>query len=403
MRKLIYVSNNAINKAGKEHAFFLQEKSVLLNKFGEFNVVCPNGIYFCNKKGETNCKYQVKTIDKIIAAIKALNCDFVSEIKHMLKDKKFSFTFLAKLYLFTKRGMQMERLIRKSMSREEKKDICLYSFWITYDAYAVARIKRDYPECYAVARAHSFDLQISKNAVNPYLMKKCICNNFDKIAFISENILNEFLDYYKEKQSNFVVQYLGSIGAHCKYIARAKHETLTILSCSSIIPVKQLNVIIDALSNWEKCKVKWIHIGDGAQRDEIKELAKNKLSKLTNVEYEFAGFMRNTEVLKYLCRNDIDVFVNSSKVEGVPVSIMEAMSFGIPVIAPAINGIPELVKPGSGFLFDVDGGGAALKAELEEFADLSEEAVLKMGESAHRIWKEEFCLENNDEVLFKDV
>ena len=47
---------------------------------------------------------------------------------------------------------------------------------------------------------------------------------------------------------------------------------------------------------------------------------------------------------------EIDVFVNSSESEGIPVSIMEAMSAGVPSIAPNVGGISELVGKDCGIL-----------------------------------------------------
>ena len=45
-----------------------------------------------------------------------------------------------------------------------------------------------------------------------------------------------------------------------------------------------------------------------------------------------------------------DLFINLSSSEGVPVSIMEAMSFGIPVIATSVGGNPEIVNNNNGYL-----------------------------------------------------
>ena len=54
--------------------------------------------------------------------------------------------------------------------------------------------------------------------------------------------------------------------------------------------------------------------------------------------------MNNQDVYKLYQNNKIDVFINSSENEGVPVSIMEAMSCYIPIIAPNVGGISELIQ-----------------------------------------------------------
>jgi glycosyltransferase involved in cell wall biosynthesis len=50
----------------------------------------------------------------------------------------------------------------------------------------------------------------------------------------------------------------------------------------------------------------------------------------------------------------VDVFVNVSSTEGVPVSIQEAISCGIPVIATAVGGNPEIVSEQNGILLSPD-------------------------------------------------
>src|SRR5690606_9684070 len=47
-----------------------------------------------------------------------------------------------------------------------------------------------------------------------------------------------------------------------------------------------------------------------------------------------------------------DVFITASETENQPVSLLEAMAFGLPVIGPRARGIPELVEHGrNGLLF----------------------------------------------------
>ena len=62
--------------------------------------------------------------------------------------------------------------------------------------------------------------------------------------------------------------------------------------------------------------------------DEIKKMAKDKLRD--NIQYEFKGNVSNTELMKQYQNKNYYVFVNVSSSEGIPVSIMEATSFGIP-------------------------------------------------------------------------
>ncbi|MHA1629823.1 MAG: glycosyltransferase [Candidatus Heimdallarchaeota archaeon] len=87
-------------------------------------------------------------------------------------------------------------------------------------------------------------------------------------------------------------------------------------------------------------------IGDGPQREELEGIVKQKGLKRAII---FTGFQ--TDVEKWMpC---LDIFVLSSLTEGTPMALLEAMSFGIPVVASDVGGIPNVIKNGeNGILVD---------------------------------------------------
>jgi glycosyltransferase involved in cell wall biosynthesis len=76
-----------------------------------------------------------------------------------------------------------------------------------------------------------------------------------------------------------------------------------------------------------------------------------------------------------------DVFALASEWEGNPLSVMEAMAAGLPVVAPAVGGVPELVVNGETGLLAPPGDTAALGAAL---STLASDAALRarMGQAA---------------------
>jgi colanic acid/amylovoran biosynthesis glycosyltransferase len=87
--------------------------------------------------------------------------------------------------------------------------------------------------------------------------------------------------------------------------------------------------------------------GEGPERRRLQELIRR------------LGLTGEIQLLGHVSRNQLqtlyretDLVVLTSQSEGIPLTLMEAMALGRPVLAPAITGIPELVSDGeTGFLY----------------------------------------------------
>jgi glycosyltransferase involved in cell wall biosynthesis len=119
-------------------------------------------------------------------------------------------------------------------------------------------------------------------------------------------------------------------------------ETFTIGSAGRLVPVKDFDLFI-AIANLLKSnsKIRFLLAGEGPL---FKELER-KHSEFQLYNFIFLGHIEDMN----LFYSQIDVFVNTSIHEGIPMTILEAMSRGIPVVAPHIGGIPEIIED------DVDG------------------------------------------------
>ena len=85
------------------------------------------------------------------------------------------------------------------------------------------------------------------------------------------------------------------------------------------------------------------------------------------------------------------MFVNTSRKEGVPISIMEAMRHGTPAIAPRVGGIPELITPEVGWLYDPEEGAQGVLHALEELASLTQEEAEARRQTVREYWNENYC------------
>lgn len=89
-----------------------------------------------------------------------------------------------------------------------------------------------------------------------------------------------------------------------------------------------------------------LFLGDGQFLDELK-LYSQSLSINDNVF--FAGYTKDTCTYYQMS----DICVSSSRIEGLPFNIMEAMSVGLPIVASKVKGHIDLVIPNeNGFLFN---------------------------------------------------
>jgi len=88
------------------------------------------------------------------------------------------------------------------------------------------------------------------------------------------------------------------------------------------------------------------------------------------------------------------VFVLPSTIEGLPVTLMEAMAARVSVVATAITGIPELVRDGETGLLVPPRAPVALADAIETL--LNDSALAgRLAENAHRLVSEEFDLRKN--------
>lgn len=404
MRRLVYVSNNVLLKDHSLNPFFLQEAEGLLSRFGEFKVISPLGSFVC-RRDDFFSNFIPNKPRKCWPALfrGCINKILYEEIAHLCRDRKSSLKNLIRLIRFSIDAYRLIPMIEREITNNNPADMLLYSYWLSYDAYACAVIKEKYPQIYALSRAHSYEIQVHRYECNPYLMKDYICEMLDEIVFISQDAMKSVETYHEINTEKMRVQYLGSTKENTGYIMRRKTSLLTLVSCSTINANKQLDWMIEALNSWDIGAVHWIHIGDGDDRERIEQMAKRRLSNNPYVSYSFVGKKPNVQVREFLQSESIDAFVNMSKSEGVPVSIMEAMSAGIPVIAPKIYGIPELIDDACGILFEPSQGTEALRTALKHFCLLTEDERNGMGKAGYLRWRDKFCLEDNLLELFKNA
>ena len=128
-----------------------------------------------------------------------------------------------------------------------------------------------------------------------------------------------------------------------------------IICCpANMVPVKGHRFLIDAMATFEQRDgVELWLAGDGPLREDLKCQA---IRLGLNHTVRFLGQLRHQELLALYAELRVQLVVLPSLDmgngihEGIPVSLMEAMSYGIPVISTSSGGIPELLNDGAGLL-----------------------------------------------------
>lgn len=150
---------------------------------------------------------------------------------------------------------------------------------------------------------------------------------------------------------------VNSRDASCKQIDNTKVQ---ILAVGRLSPVKNHSMLLEALSLL-KCPFEAQIIGKGECHAQLK-LQIESLNLSENVRL----MGEDTELSRHFERADL--FVLSSNYEGLPLSVLEAMSVGLAVVATNVGGVKEAVLDHKTGLLSGRGDAAALTANIEKLA-----------------------------------
>ncbi|QHU99978.1 glycosyltransferase [Synechocystis sp. CACIAM 05] len=307
---------------------------------------------------------------KINIFFNALTCFlFYKEITHRLLSI-FQVTALKQLVIYVGEANRTYQWLARYIEQQEinPKSTVVYTYWLTHQSLSAFFIKKVYPEIKFVSRAHRFDLYEEKQETKYIPLRPLTIKSLDTLFCISEHG-KKYLEY---KYPNLTYKYrLFRLGVNDpKSINPYPNEQIfRIVSCSFIVPVKRVELIIDGISFLcqlhPNLLIEWYHFGDGVLRSSVELHAKNKLP--SSIKTYFSGQIENHQILEFYRTKSVDVFINLSESEGIPVSIMEAQSYGIPVIATSVGGTPEIVNNNNGILLPANPTAETIAKSLQSF------------------------------------
>lgn len=266
-----------------------------------------------------------------------------------------------------------------------------YSYWYNDKVLAISTHRNKYPELKVITRASGYDLfdeRVEGTLRQPF--KRIMDQNVDHIIFASNYGYRYYLQYIQKPPSDKYAVFKLGAQSGCGRSAKRKDSFFRIVSCSNLIPLKRVSLIVDALSLIHDVDIEWIHFGDGTERKRIERYAEIKLGKLSNIQYCFKGYVVNRQICEYYSEKYVHCFITLSSSEGgCPVSIQEAMAFGIPIIGTDVGGISEMID-GNGYLLNACPTAEDTAGHIIKICKLDEAAYIAMRENSLRIWKEEY-------------
>ena len=344
----------------------------------------------------------IDKIEKIEYSLCSLfSADFIYCLMDMIKRKKFSIKNLKKTVSFLASGRRIARALYSKLKENDltPDDTLLYSYWAMNMMYANVLLKRR-KNYKIVTRCHDGDT-IEQELTGNYLpLRRKMLEEADMVYAIS-NMMKDYILNTLKAEAKVVVSHLGTEDCGIREFSKNINGVFTIVSCATVYPIKRIDLIAKALMCIKDKPVKWIHFGGGGKEfDALRELSDTLPNNITT---ELRGSVLHDKIMEYYKNNDVSLFINVSSSEGIPVSVMEAMSFGIPVIATNVGGTSELVDNECGMLLSKDITPNALKDAIEYFMKLNMEEYIKYRKKARVKWKSEFYGHYNFQNLYEHM
>ncbi len=322
--------------------------------------------------------------------------DFYREISRIIKSKKsilgciadsaLTMTYANGFFSFLKSNGIFENVDESTI---------FYSYWNNYGAYALVKNQKILKGATVISRMHGFDLYNERNAHGRQPLKEIAHKRLEKCIFACEfakdYYVNNFTNGSEEKCE---VAYLGT--QRNDRTERSQDGVFRLFSCSNVIPLKRVDMIVRALKEIDAIEIEWTHAGDGESLQEVREIAKNLIDGKQNVTYNFLGYTDNSEIKKWYSEKNVDCFISLSETEGgVPVSIMEACAAGIPVISTDVGGCAEIVSEKTGVLIRKDFDAREVASQITRMATMEACETKVKSDASIEIWNRKFNTEKN--------
>jgi glycosyltransferase involved in cell wall biosynthesis len=255
-------------------------------------------------------------------------------------------------------------------------------------AYLVSRTRR---ETKLITTQHGMqEIQRNGNSLKQSLVTKMnlliMSRCFKKVIAVSEEMRKTFVEDLGFSRDRVIVIHNG-VEVPLEMPVTAGKKFFVLGSAGRLVPIKDYPLMVEIAKevSRETDRILFELAGEGPEMEKILRLVKRYgLEK----SFLLRGFENNLSSFY----SGIDLYLNTSIHEGIPMSVLEAMAHGIPVIAPKVGGITEIIDDGvNGCLVE----GRNAKDFAKRCVSLYENDMLRkqMGSAARKKIINEFSME----------
>lgn len=298
------------------------------------------------------------------------------------------------LLSFISKANEIVSFVSSEIEKSDYKndELIFYSYWMDHLALAAVKLAEKY-NGKAVTRCHGYDVYPRDGGY--VVMQRYLAKKLDRIFPIADDGKKTICSLFQFDNSivnKTTVFRLGTddCGLNPQIPSNA---VFTIVSCSNVVPLKRVDMIFDAINQIHEFKIRWIHFGDGPCLDRLRD----KVSHSGCIhQIELMGRQSNQAVMSFYKKTPIHMLINLSTSEGIPVSMMEALSFGIPCLGTDVGGVHEIIKNDvNGYLIQEDCSVDDVANAIRRVKSLSIEEMQAMRERARIFWKQNYRASKN--------
>ncbi len=278
-----------------------------------------------------------------------------------------------------------------------------YTYWRGGTTLALVRLANTRRASQVMTRAHGYELYEDRftppfQPWHPSMYGQLACT-----ALVSQHGLNYLLNAGVQKQ-HLTLFRLGT--EEPAALSKASADgALRFVSSSFVTSVKRVPWLAQCLVAWAcqnpQRKLYWTHFGDGPELGAVKAALQNAPPHFM---VHLPGQVDNAVVMAHYATEPVDLFLLFSQSEGLPVSIQEAASVGVPVVATDVGGVSELVGSDNGALLPSTPTMPEVLAVLNAlFAPAHAGALAHMRKTSRQRWQTHFNAEKNHTLFARHL